>query len=296
MPDALDDAADDVRSRLGIPHVGAPENGSATFDGWLVTARGARFIGLIRRYRDLDQVNDEGEHPRVPRLLARELVERLENERVATFVTRQFEEMENANHHVQDPAIVLAIVSREASPRGAITLSSAYRCSYDQGGLDDAYGRRLRLPLPRAVRRRLRPATERQHVNEAGRPIQPAAIHGYDQLILYTAYVLRSESQLRAQIRRVFPEDGDERMSSWSDDTRRAWTQLSFGRGGGGGLVRALRRARDQNATLESIFTDAVMLERDSVKRARVTAGDASLIQQFALRGSAAAQPHGSGT
>lgn len=83
-------------------------------------------------------------------------------------------------------------------------------------------------------------------------------------------------------------------MAGMSVDARRAWTQLSFGRGGGGGLVRALRRARELG-TLESIFTDAEMLESDSVKRARVSAGDAYLIARFVLHGDAAQTGEASG-
>lgn len=109
-------------------------------------------------------------------------------------------------------------------------------------------------------------------------------MHGYDQIILYAAYVLRAEAQLRAQIRNVFASDPDAIVRGMTRDARRAWTQLSFGRGGGGGLVRALHRAHDLG-DIESIFTDAQMVEADSVKRARVTAGDASLIEQLVLRG-----------
>lgn len=73
------------------------------------------------------------------------------------------------------------------------------------------------------------------------------------------------------------------RLLSSSRHARRAWTQLSFGRGGGGGLVRALRRAKELGGSLETIFSDGEMLQSNSVKRARVTAGDAALIEQFVL-------------
>lgn len=287
MPD-LDNAAADIRSRLGIPAINAPENrNSSLHDGWYVSARGARYIGLLRRYRG-----------RGVRLIARELMEHMRREPIAAHVSRSFTEMDAAGHHVDDPALVLAIISRERNPRGSITTSSTYRCSYDWGGLDSAWRLRHRLPLPPAIRRRMRPATDirgsvytdrRGNVcehdpNEAGFCVYPADVRGSDQVILYAAYVLRAERQLCAQVRRVFPEDGDARMAEWTTATRRAWTQLSFGRGGGGGLLRALRRVRDQGATLESIFTDPALVEADSVKRARVTAGDAALIQRFVLR------------
>ena len=292
MPDALDDAADEARQRFRIPPVNAPENRSSIYDGWYVTARGARFIGLIRSY-DVDLRPGPDHVEMQPRLLARELMEHMADERISTHVSRSFAAMDAAGHHVDDQAIVLAIASREASPRAVITTSDTYRCTYHRGGADDAWGRRHRLPLPPAMRRRLRPATDlpdlnhpgqyRQHRNEAGDPIEPADVRGYDQLILYAGYVARAEAQLRAQIRRVFESDAEAVLTEMSIDTRRAWTQLSFGRGGGGGLVRALRRARELGS-LESIFTDPVMLASDSIKRARVTAGDAFLIARFVLR------------
>lgn len=147
-----------------------------------------------------------------PRLLARELMDHMASEQISTHVSRSVAQMDAAGHHIDDQALVLAVASREASPRAAITTSDTYRCTYHRGGADDAWRQRRRLPLPPAVRRRLRPATDlpdpihpghyRQHPNESGDLIEPADVRGYDQLILYAAYVARAEGQLRAQIRR----------------------------------------------------------------------------------------------
>ncbi len=298
MSDSLDEAADLARSRFGIPPVGAPENHSTTRDGWLVPGHEPPYIGLIRNY-DID--HRPGRRSPQPRLLARELMEHMLEPRVGTHVSRSFTQMLAAGHHVHDPALVLAIASRELTPRAAITLDTTYRCSYDFGGLDSAWGLRRVLPIPPAVRRRLRPASDGRvwlrypgepetitHLNERGRPIRPADVRGYDQVILYAAYVLRAERQLRAQLRRVFGGhiiDDQQRIAGWTVHVRRAWTQLSFGRGGGTGLVQALERVRDQDASLETIFTDRVMVQSNSVKRARVTAGDAFLIDRFVIRG-----------
>jgi hypothetical protein len=129
----------------------------------------------------------------------------------------------------------------------------------------------------------MRPAPARQ--NERGRVVHPALIMGSDQLFLYAAYIARAERQLEAQVHAVFDRlPGELRLLECSRDARRAWTQLSFGRGGGGGLVRALQHVRDCDAPLDSIFTDDALTDAsDSVKRARVTAGDAALIERSVL-------------
>src|SRR5690606_4692759 len=108
MPDALDDAADEARQRFRIPPVHAPEHRSSIYDGWYVTARGARFIGLIRSY-DVDLRPGPDHVEMQPRLLARELMEHMADERISTHVSRSFAAMDAAGHHLDDQAIVLAI-------------------------------------------------------------------------------------------------------------------------------------------------------------------------------------------
>lgn len=284
MPDELINlAADEVRAQLGIPGVNSVENNhSRERDGWLMLTPYRRFIGLIRLY-DVDERPGREHVDLEPRLLAAELNEHYGSPAISTHVSASFLSMDSAGHHVDDRALVLAIASREAGPAVGITRSRSYRCTYDSGGLDNTWHVRERLPLPPAVRRRLRPAADfAEHFNERSRWIEPADVRGSDQLILYAAYVLRARRQLRAQLHTVFGSDASSAMAACSIDVRRAWTQLSFGRGGGGDLVRALQRAREVG-TLESILTDAQMLEADPVKRARVTAGDAKLIARFTL-------------
>jgi hypothetical protein len=123
------------------------------------------------------------------------------------------------------------------------------------------------------------------HLTEGGHYFQPASVMGRDRLIVYSGCVLLAQRQLESQMRSVLgPGDWSIGLSDLTVPQRRAWTQLSFGRGGGGGLVlvQALRRALELR-DMQSIFMDASMLEADSVKRARLTAGDAALIEQFVL-------------
>lgn len=282
----MDERAAELRGQLGIPPPGSPANGAnASRDGWLIRQLGhARFIGLIR-----------GTGPgSPPDLLARILRNRLrEHSRLADHVHRSFATMDAAGHHVDDPAVALAIAFREGTAN--ISLSSQYRCTYHYGGADNIWAIRRRLPIPSAVRRRMREAYDTQwrrtingephpvHQTEGGHYFQPASVMGRDRLIVYSGRVLLAQRQLESQMRRVLGGGGwAVGLSDLTVPQRRAWTQLSFGRGGGGGLVRALRRALELR-DMQSIFTDASMLEADSVKRARVTAGDAALIEQFVL-------------
>ena len=133
MPDALDDAAEDVRTRLGIPGVGSAESHSSVLDGWRVTGAGVRNIGLVRVY-DVDLLPGTDHVQMEPRLLARELMDHMHSEAISTHVSRSFAQMDAAHRHIEDPSIVLAIASREASPRAAITTSDTFRCSYHRGG------------------------------------------------------------------------------------------------------------------------------------------------------------------
>lgn len=283
---AMDDRAAELRGEFGIPSPGSPQNeGNASRDGWLIRQLGhARFIGLIR--------GTGAGSP--PDLMARILRDRLRaHSRLADHVHRSFDTMDAAGHHVDDPALALAIAFREGTDN--ISLSSGYRCTYHHGGADNIWAIRRRLPIPSAVRRRMREAYDTNlrmtidgdqhpvHQTEGGRYFRPASVMGRDRLIVYSGRVLLAQRQLESQMQRVLGGGGWEvELSGLTVPQRRAWTQLSFGRGGGGGLVRALRRALELR-DMQSIFTDASMLEADSVKRARVTAGDAALIEQFVL-------------
>jgi hypothetical protein len=201
--------------------------------------------------------------------------------------------MDAAGHHVDDPALALAIAFREG--QGNISLSRRFSCTFHNGGADNIWAIRRRLPIPSSVRRRMREAydtpsrrtidgdTHPVHRTENGHYFRPAEVMGRDRLILYSGRVLLAQSMLKTQISRVLGEgDWEIGLEELSIPQLRAWTQLSYGRGGGGGLVRALRRALELH-DMESIFTDSSMVQADSVKRARVTAGDAALIERFVL-------------
>jgi len=296
--DEMLSAAESVRTTMGIPPVGDSRNGSDDRDGWLVTGGGRRFIGMLRRNRDRFD------------LLAYVILERLSTEPARNHVTWSFDQLSDAGYPVSDPNLVLALLSREGGPHAVVSRSSTYRCTYDEGGLDNAYGlvQRRRLRLPRQVRRRVGPANDRHenhghfedgrpitHQNESGQNIDPAMVRESDFLIIGAANVDLAERQLRAQVRRVFDDEADAALSYLENNPneRRAWTQLSFGRGGGGGLVRALRRAKNQSDSLGAILTDPGLEAVDSVKRARVTAGDSRLLEQYRDRASEASVPSG---
>lgn len=281
----MEQAAAELRRELDIPSVGASSEGprgSRPFhDGWWVTRSGARWIGLIR------QVDRDAAGRTVGGiLLAQEVLDHVLSDQAgaSTHHSRSFLAMTAAGHHAEDPALVIALACREAGAGLIFSRSSTPHDSYSRGGADNLWHVRDRLNLPRDVRRRLRQAPPRP--NERGRTAYPAMVQGRDQMIVYAALVQRAARMLEVQIKNVF-EIGDlqmqTRLLSTSRHARRAWTQLSFGRGGGGGLVRALRRARELGGSLQTIFSDDQMLESDSVKRARVTAGDAALIEQFVL-------------
>jgi hypothetical protein len=85
MPDALDDAAEEVRERMGIPGINSPESQSSVLDGWHVTGHGSRNIGLIRVY-DVDLLPGADHVQMEPRLLARECMEHMQSERISTHV------------------------------------------------------------------------------------------------------------------------------------------------------------------------------------------------------------------
>lgn len=125
----MDDMAVEVRQRLRIPPLGsASVRHRADQDGWLVLRRGARFIGLVRRYPA----------PAGRMLLARRLREKLAaNTRLGLHVSHSWDAMDAAGHHIDDPALALAVAMREAETN--ITLSTRYACSYHRGGLDNVW-------------------------------------------------------------------------------------------------------------------------------------------------------------
>jgi hypothetical protein len=282
--------AAELRGQLGIPGPGEAPNAppapsSAVHDGWWVTRSGPRWIGLIRAVDRDSTAQLRGI------LLAEQVLDRVMRnpQNASTHYSSSFVAMTAAGHYAEDPALVIAIGSREA---GGLVFSQATTetNSYDSGGADNLWRQRDDVPLTPDVRRRLRRGSPR--VNERRRPAEPALVQGRDQMIVYAALVQRAAHLLEVQIANVFGADAQHRESELqvqtrlleaSRNARRAWTQLSFGRGGGGGLVEALRRARDLGGSPETIFTDDRMLESDSVKRARVTAGDAALIEEFVL-------------
>lgn len=283
----MEQRAAELRGRLGIPGPGeatnAPDTAGRPFrDGWWVERSGARWIGLIRG------VEEDAITHRITRgvLLAEQVLDRVQEAREATSThySSSFVAMTAAGHYAEDPALVLAIGSREA---GGLVFSHsvAETNSYTRGGADNLWRQRDRISLPQDVRRRIRRAP--RTTNERGRRAEPALVQGRDQMIVYAALVLRAAHLLEVQIANVFDAsdvDVQMRLLDASRDARRAWTQLSFGRGGGGGLVRALERARELGGSLETVFTDDRMRDQsDSVKRARVTAGDAALIEEFVL-------------
>jgi hypothetical protein len=287
----MEQRAAELRRQLRIPGPGeatnAPDTPGRPFhDGWWVEESGARWIGLVR---GIDRDSVTGQLSRGV-LLAEQVLDRVHEApgSTSTHYSSSFVAMTAAGHYAEDPALVLAIGSREA---GGLLFSQsvAETNSYSRGGADNLWRQRNRISLPPDVRRRLRRAP--RTTNERGRPAEPALVQGRDQMIVYAALVLRAAHLLEVQIANVFGTgrvrassvDVQMRLLDASRNARRAWTQLSFGRGGGGGLVRALERAEELGGSLETIFTDDTMLESDSVKRARVTAGDAALIEEFVL-------------
>lgn len=281
----MEQRAAELRPQLGVPRPGeapnAPDRPSRPFhDGWFVERPAPRWIGLIRRV-DYDPVT------RIRRgvLLAEMVLDRVlrDQSRASRRFVAAFAAMAAARY-ADDPALVLAIACREAGGLPFSGSSTEYH-SYFQGGGDNVWAARRRLQLPADVQRRMRQAPAIS--NERGRPAAPALIQGRDQMVTYIGLVVRAQESLENQMARAFGSDGlqaQTRLLEATRATRRAWTQLSFGRGGGGGLLHALARARQLGGDLECIFTDPELLrEMDSVKRARVTAGDAALIEEFVL-------------
>lgn len=110
----MEDAARALRRTLGIPEVGSAEAHSTVLDGWRVAARGARNIGLIRLF-DVDHEPGPDHRDWQPRLVAQELLDHMGHERISTHVASSFAQMDAAGHHLDDPALVLAIASREGA-------------------------------------------------------------------------------------------------------------------------------------------------------------------------------------
>lgn len=286
-----------LREAFGIPELGA--TGRPARDGWRIDsdAGTVRYMGLVRYRPSTDDVPGRFELAMAP------VLARLETPEGRHRVDEAIERVVDAGGPSVDRSLLLALATREAGADRIFASHTRRHDSYDGGGIDNLWRLLPELHLPEAVRARIEPARgvprdtsepSGRH-NETRHDIYPADVEGRDTMTVYAAMVARCEERLLATATAVFESEdaGREFIGSMSEGERRAFVQLAFGRpfgaayegdertyDGGFGLRTALGRCRELG-TASAILTDPWMGEFQTIRRARVTAAEAELIDRL---------------
>ena len=211
-PDWLDMRASLNRAQGGIPaaHVG---RGGRQLDGWVARSDDrARRIGL----------NAQG------RLLVRTVLEHLSrSERVRGLVVQALDTAE-ARYGRVDPALVLAVATRES--RGRAFENHGGRANMFHGGGIDFLSRQMKdrtlFTAAETEGWRLTGAVAR---NEHDAQIQPVEIPHRDQMLAYAGAVEDAHRTFERTLRAQFGEERAAELLNGLDPTsRRMWLSLAF--------------------------------------------------------------------
>ena len=256
----LQSMADIVRLQFGIPIRGNRE----IIGGWNVDGRR---IDITRWYQG------EGN-----RIMVEKLQEKLQDENIKKSVCKQLDRVENQFSKLDPPRhldvpLVLAIAFRE-SGSNAFSWKSTPVHTYYSGGLDNFGENAPKLMregyLPRNFPYRQADPVE----NERGNVVQPALVPANRMI---EAYAARIEMAKDAFIRAAKSIGFD--VKNIDKNTERAWTMAFFA--APRVAEKILENLGKKGGKLSNIFTDKNLEKYDIIKRARVTAAEAYMLDRL---------------
>jgi hypothetical protein len=286
LADTNSQAEDVGRARQAFRIPFDPASGQG---GWVVHAGGTRRIDLSR--------STQGHSPPLYQGVLSHLADVDEGPRSAgASVTRQLDALA-ADDPDFDPALVLMIASREASPGAVLTASRDQIETYDSGGLDNlgSLVRRHRITPPQGFGPWAPYAVG--DGNEHGVRVTAAYVPRNEQLVAYGLVIRRARETFMRRARDVMASRPDvlAQLHHLPIEVLRVWTQIAFGASGGAPFVRGrnvggrfgvrtaleiLLRAIEEGRAkgFEDVLNLPELQEFDVVRRGLVTAAESTLL------------------